>query len=125
MAAISSWVMEAFSLTSAYGKFDLLHKASDMTMGKHHKSITSHDAWFRAKVREALGDVSPDLEDVDAEKVLAERKRRILRQDEDDDERACGAGRQPSSHFQRRLSETCGTDLDLDSIIREERKLMR
>lgn len=33
------------------------------------------------------------------------------------------AGREPASAFYGRLSESCGTDIDLDAIIREGRKV--
>ncbi|MBW9065510.1 plasmid stabilization protein [Rhizobium herbae] len=32
-------------------------------------------------------------------------------------------GREPASAFYNRLSENCGTDIDLDAIIREGRKV--
>ena len=37
-----------------------------------------HDAWFRAKVQEALDDPAPDLEDAEAEDLIADKKRLIL-----------------------------------------------
>ncbi len=37
-----------------------------------------HDAWFRAKVLEAIADTSPDVEDVEAEADFAERRAAAL-----------------------------------------------
>ncbi|MCF6117932.1 MAG: type II toxin-antitoxin system RelB/DinJ family antitoxin [Mesorhizobium sp.] len=34
----------------------------------------AHDAWFRAKVQQALKDTRPDVEDVDAESHFAARR---------------------------------------------------
>ncbi len=39
----------------------------------------SHDAWFRAKVREALEDERPDLDDAAVEVQFAERRAAALR----------------------------------------------
>jgi DNA-damage-inducible protein J len=39
----------------------------------------AHDAWFRAKVREALGDERPDVEDAAVEAHFAERRAAALR----------------------------------------------
>ena len=39
----------------------------------------AHDAWFRAKVREALEDERPDVDDAAAEAHFAERRASALR----------------------------------------------
>ena len=39
----------------------------------------AHDAWFRAKVREALEDKRPDLDDATVEAQFAERRASALR----------------------------------------------
>jgi DNA-damage-inducible protein J len=39
----------------------------------------AHDAWFRAKVLQALEDVRPDVDDSDAERHFAERRAVALR----------------------------------------------
>ncbi len=39
----------------------------------------AHDAWFRAKVREALADERPDLDDAAVEAHFAERRASALR----------------------------------------------
>jgi DNA-damage-inducible protein J len=39
----------------------------------------AHDAWFRAKVREALEDERPDLDDAAVEAQFAERRASALR----------------------------------------------
>ena len=39
----------------------------------------AHDAWFRAKVREALEDERPDLDDAHVEAQFAERRAAALR----------------------------------------------
>ena len=41
-------------------------------------SSDAHDAWFRAKVLEALKDTRPDYEDVDAEGRVRERRAAAL-----------------------------------------------
>lgn len=38
-----------------------------------------HDAWFRAKVRQALEDPRPDIEDSDADARFAKRRAAALR----------------------------------------------
>jgi DNA-damage-inducible protein J len=43
----------------------------------------AHDAWFRAKVREALDDTRPDLEDATVEAHFAERRAAALRKSQD------------------------------------------
>ncbi|KRD72144.1 MULTISPECIES: type II toxin-antitoxin system RelB/DinJ family antitoxin [Sinorhizobium/Ensifer group] len=42
-------------------------------------SSDAHDAWFRAKVLEALEDTRPDYEDADAEARFRERRAAALR----------------------------------------------
>ncbi|MBN9436240.1 type II toxin-antitoxin system RelB/DinJ family antitoxin [Bosea sp. (in: a-proteobacteria)] len=39
----------------------------------------AHDAWFRAKVLQALADTHPDVEDADVEKRFAARRTAALR----------------------------------------------
>ncbi|MGE0237148.1 MAG: type II toxin-antitoxin system RelB/DinJ family antitoxin [Parvibaculaceae bacterium] len=39
----------------------------------------AHDAWFRAKIREALEDPRPDVEDAEAEARFAARRAAALR----------------------------------------------
>lgn len=39
----------------------------------------AHDAWFRAKVLQALADTHPDVEDADVEKRFAARRAAALR----------------------------------------------
>jgi DNA-damage-inducible protein J len=39
----------------------------------------AHDAWFRAKVLQALDDARPDVDDADAERHFAERRAVALR----------------------------------------------
>jgi DNA-damage-inducible protein J len=39
----------------------------------------AHDAWFRAKVREALEDIRPDIEDTEADAHFAARRAAALR----------------------------------------------
>jgi DNA-damage-inducible protein J len=39
----------------------------------------AHDAWFRAKVLQALADEGPDVEDAEAEARFAERRAAALR----------------------------------------------
>ena len=43
----------------------------------------AHDAWFRGKVREALEDKRPDLDDAEVEAHFAERRAAALRKAQD------------------------------------------
>lgn len=42
----------------------------------------AHDAWFRAKVMQALEDTSPDISDAEAEELFAARRAAALRKAE-------------------------------------------
>jgi DNA-damage-inducible protein J len=42
----------------------------------------AHDAWFRAKVLQALEDTRPDVEDADADAHFARRRAAVLRKAE-------------------------------------------
>jgi DNA-damage-inducible protein J len=43
----------------------------------------AHDAWFRAKVLQALEDTRPDVEDADADRHFSERRAAALRKVDD------------------------------------------
>nr|WP_321879237.1 type II toxin-antitoxin system RelB/DinJ family antitoxin [Paraburkholderia bannensis] len=61
----------------------------------------THDAWFRAKVREALGDPRPAIADDDVEAHFAKRRAAVASEASDPSETQA-AGSQPSGSRKRR-----------------------